>query len=274
MGRIIAQDVDFSYHTEKVLKGLSLTIQENDFAYILGESGCGKSTFLRLLAGLQFPDSGSITVDGVPVQKPGMDRAVVFQDYGLYPWMTTGKNILICMKQKYPDKKNAELNEVIRYYLNQVGLDSSVYNKYPMELSGGMRQRCAICRAFAMDAPILLMDEPFGALDAVTRFRLQDMTLNLCSHEGKKKSVVFVTHDVEEAMYLSTKIFVLGMKPSKVIFTYEFKDKRLEPRDRVELFKQDEYVELQKNLMRVLNQNIRERIEEHEKKIVSTVSGR
>ena len=183
MSKITANNIRFSYNTETVLEGLSLNIEEGDFACILGESGCGKSTFLRLLAGLQKPQSGTLTVDGIPVTRPGLDRAVVFQDYGLYPWMTTGKNILICMKQRYPGKKAKELNDIIMHYFNQVGLDPSVYNKYPTELSGGMRQRCAICRAFAIDSPVLLMDEPFGALDAVTRFRLQEMTLRLCGRE-------------------------------------------------------------------------------------------
>lgn len=265
MSKITASNIRFSYNTETVLEGLSLNIEEGDFACILGESGCGKSTFLRLLAGLQKPQSGTLTVDGIPVTRPGLDRAVVFQDYGLYPWMTTGKNILICMKQRYPGKKAKELNDIIMHYFNQVGLDPSVYNKYPTELSGGMRQRCAICRAFAIDSPVLLMDEPFGALDAVTRFRLQEMTLRLCGSEGKKKTVVFVTHDVEEAMYLSTKIFVLGMRPSKVIYSYAFQNKKPENTDRVALFKQAEYVDLQNKLMEVLNQNIKERAKEHEK---------
>ena len=194
-----------------------------------------------------------------------VDRAVVFQDYSLYPWMTTGKNIMIAMRQRYPKRPKSELKEEILDYLSRVGLETSVYDKYPSELSGGMKQRCAICRAFALNSPILLMDEPFGALDAVTRYRLQDMVLELCMKEKQDpKTVVFITHDVEEAMYLANKIFVLGMKPSKVIFSYEFQDKNVTAGDRVELFEQAEYVELNKSLMNILNHDIQRKARENE----------
>ena len=268
--------MNFSYANakEQTLKDLSLTINKGDFACILGESGCGKSTLLRLLAGLQFPDEGEILVGGKQVTRPGLDRGVVFQDYSLYPWMTTGKNILITMKQRYPKKKKAELKEEILYYLNQVGLESSVYDKYPFELSGGMRQRCAICRAFALNTSILLMDEPFGALDAVTRYRLQDMVLELCTKEKEDpKTVVFITHDVEEAMYLANKIFVLGMKPSKVIYSYEFQNKQICLGERAELFDQPEYVNLRKSLMNILNHDIERKAKENEKESLSSIAG-
>lgn len=276
MEQIVVNNVNFSYANakEKTLKDLSLTINKGDFACILGESGCGKSTLLRLLAGLQFPDEGEILVGGKQVTRPGLDRGVVFQDYSLYPWMTTGKNILIMMKQRYPKKKKAELKEEILYYLNQVGLESSVYDKYPFELSGGMRQRCAICRAFALNTSILLMDEPFGALDAVTRYRLQDMVLELCTKEKEDpKTVVFITHDVEEAMYLANKIFVLGMKPSKVIYSYEFQNKQICLGERAELFDQPEYVNLRKSLMNILNHDIERKAKENEKESLSSIAG-
>ncbi|MBE6008640.1 MAG: ABC transporter ATP-binding protein [Lachnospiraceae bacterium] len=264
MGNIKVDNVTFSYNKEEIiLKDLSLDIEQGDFVCILGESGCGKSTLLRLLAGLNFPDKGELLIEGEKIKGPGLDRGVVFQDYSLYPWMTTGKNILISLQQRFPDKSKAELKKEIIDFLKQVGLEESVYNKYPNELSGGMRQRCAICRAFALNPPILLMDEPFGALDAVTRFRLQDVVKNMWSGSrdgegGKGKSVVFVTHDVEEAMYLATKIFVLGMKPSKVIYSYEFSDKD-KNKNRKELFCQPEYQKLREKLMSVLNNDIEER---------------
>lgn len=276
MEQIVVNNVNFSYANakEQTLKDLSLTINKGDFACILGESGCGKSTLLRLLAGLQFPDGGEILVGGKQVTRPGLDRGVVFQDYSLYPWMTTGKNILITMKQRYPKKKKAELKEEILYYLNQVGLESSVYDKYPFELSGGMRQRCAICRAFALNTSILLMDEPFGALDAVTRYRLQDMVLELCTKEKEDpKTVVFITHDVEEAMYLANKIFVLGMKPSKVIYSYEFQNKQICLGERAELFDQPEYVNLRKSLMNILNHDIERKAKENEKESLISIAG-
>lgn len=276
MEQIVVNNVNFSYANaqEQTLKDLSLKIDKGDFACILGESGCGKSTLLRLLAGLQFPDEGEILVGGKPVKKPGLDRGVVFQDYSLYPWMTTGKNILVTMKQRYPKRKKAELKEEILYYLNQVGLEPSVYDKYPFELSGGMRQRCAICRAFALNTSILLMDEPFGALDAVTRYRLQDMVLELCTKEKEDpKTVVFITHDVEEAMYLANKIFVLGMKPSKVIYSYEFQNKKVCLGERANLFEQPEYVNLRKSLMDILNHDIERKAKENEKENFNNVVG-
>lgn len=266
MKKIVAEDVKFSYANEGVLSNLKLEVEEGDFVCILGESGCGKSTLLRLMAGLAFPQEGRICIDGSEVNGPGLERGVVFQDYGLYPWMTTGKNIMLSLQQRYPQKKRAELKKDILYFLNQVGLDTSVYDKYPNELSGGMRQRCAICRAFALDSPILLMDEPFGALDAVTRYRLQDMVVELCQKSDKKKTVIFVTHDVEEAMYLATKIFVLGMKPSKVIYSYKFEEKDICMGERNELFQKEEYTALRSELMRVLNHDIEERVKENEKK--------
>lgn len=265
MEYIVVENIDFAYGQEKVLKDLSLEISEGDFVCILGESGCGKSTLLRLLAGLNHPAKGSIRIGGKEIDGPGLDRGVVFQDYGLFPWMTTGKNILLSLKQRYPKKTSAELKVQIMHYLKQVGLDDSVYDKYPYELSGGMRQRCAICRAFVLDSPILLMDEPFGALDAVTRFRLQNMVKDMWKKE-KGKTIVFVTHDVEEAMYLSNKIFVLGMKPSKVIYSRELQ-KNDENMDRRALFSNPEYLRVRDKLLNVLNSDIEERTKKNEKAI-------
>lgn len=266
MDRIEVNHIAFSYDTEMILKDLSLTAQEGDFVCILGESGCGKSTLLRLLAGLSHPDSGEIKIDGQTVEGPGADRGVVFQDYSLYPWMTTGKNLMLSLRQRFPEKGKAELKEQILYFLRQVGLAESVYQKYPFELSGGMRQRCAICRAFALNPPILLMDEPFGALDAVTRFRLQNMLQNLWNQGGgKKKTIVFVTHDVDEAMYLATKIYVLGMRPSQVIYSHRF-FKKESVSDRKSLLFQKEYIELREALLNALNTDIEERTKENEEK--------
>ena len=265
MEYITVNNVSFSYDQEKVISDLSLSISQGDFVCILGESGCGKSTLLRLLAGLNFPTSGEILMNQNRIEGPGLDRSVVFQDYSLYPWLTTGKNILLSMKQRYPEMSKTELKEKILFYLDQVGLETSVYNKYPYELSGGMRQRCAICRAFAMDSPVLLMDEPFGALDAVTRFRLQNMVKDMWRNSGNK-TVLFVTHDVEEAMYLSTKIYVMGMKPSRIIYSYEFSDKE-HFSERREMFSNAEYVQLRDNLINVLNHDIEARTKNETKSI-------
>lgn len=212
------RNIHFSYGEEKILDNIDMDIERGDFVCLLGQSGCGKSTFLRLLAGLAAPSSGSIVINGKVVTGASLDRGVVFQDYSLFPWFTSGKNIVLSMQQKFRDITKQDLKERAMFFLKRVGLDESVYNKYPNELSGGMRQRCAICRSFALDPPILLMDEPFGALDAVTRAHLQNLILSLWNQDsGTRKTIFFVTHDVEEALYLSTKIYVFGLKPSRVI---------------------------------------------------------
>ena len=214
------RNIHFSYGEEKILDNIDMDIERGDFVCLLGQSGCGKSTFLRLLAGLAAPSFGSIVINGKVVTGASLDRGVVFQDYSLFPWFTSGKNIVLSMQQKFRDMTKQDLKERAMFFLKRVGLDESVYNKYPNELSGGMRQRCAICRSFALDPPILLMDEPFGALDAVTRAHLQNLILSLWNQDsGTRKTIFFVTHDVEEALYLSTKIYVFGLKPSRVIYS-------------------------------------------------------
>ena len=261
MAELSVNEVNFSYGDDQILDGLSFEVQEGDFVCVLGESGCGKSTLLRLLAGLDFPDSGSIEMRGKTIEGAGLDRGVVFQDYGLFPWLTVGRNIMMPLKKRFPDKTKAELRKLVDDRLLEVGLDAHVYKKYPGELSGGMRQRCAICRALLLDSPILLMDEPFGALDAITRYRLQEMVAQLCEEKkDQRKTVVFVTHDVDEALYLATKIVVLGQKPSRVIYTYEFGERG--QRSREALLEDEELQEVRKQLLEALNRNTMERAKE------------
>ena len=165
MGKILINDLSFAYPDEPeklIIKDINLEIKQGEFVCLLGQSGCGKSTLLKLLAGLQKPSKGEITIDGEAIKGASLERTVVFQDYGLFPWMTAGENILLALQQKYPNRKKKELKEVAVDMLRQVGLDESVYKKLPKELSGGMKQRCAIARSLGVDAPILLMDEPFG----------------------------------------------------------------------------------------------------------------
>lgn len=254
MDDIIIKDVVFSYDNLTVLDHINMNIESGDFVCLLGESGCGKSTLLRLLAGLTTPDSGSINVRGNEIKGAGLDRGVVFQDYSLFPWFTTGENILIAMKQKFKNVSNNELKQRILGYLNQVGLNKSVYDMYPSELSGGMRQRSAICRAFALDPPILLMDEPFGALDEVTRNNLQNLVLKLWRQDEKnRKTIVFVTHDVEEAILLSTKIFVFASNPGRIVYNYAFdKNKTI---DREQLLNSSEIINLKEQLKNLMNKN-------------------
>lgn len=259
MSKIQIENVSFHYDTTLVLDQINMEIQSGDFVCLLGESGCGKSTFLRLMAGLAKPDSGEITIDGKPVKAAGLDRSIVFQDYSLFPWFTTGKNILLALQQKFPKEDKKKLFEKITFYLREAGLSEDILNKYPSELSGGMRQRCAICRAFALDSPIMLMDEPFGALDAVTRARLQDMTLALWRRDlNNRKTIMFVTHDVDEALLLATKIYIFGLKPSKIIYTHQFGQEKFMDRER--LFENKDIIELRNKLIQILNKDVGRKI--------------
>ena len=258
MKKVSVENLSFAYDTKLILKDIDLEISAGDFVCILGQSGCGKSTLLRLLAGLEKPTTGKISVDDRLVTGAGLDRGVVFQDYGLFPWKTAGDNILLALKQKYPDKPKAELKAIAMEMLEKVGLDPEVFHKLPKELSGGMKQRCAIARAFGIDPPILLMDEPFGALDAVTRAKLQDMVLELWKKDAVRKTVFFVTHDVDEALLLANRIVVLGQSPRNVIYSCEIPDDK-KP-DRYTMFENPEIMALRNTLIRNINRNVAERI--------------
>ena len=220
MENIKINQLSFSYEDngKLILKDINIEVQAGEFVCILGQSGCGKSTLLRLLAGLLKPTSGELLIGDKKVEGASLERGVVFQDYGLFPWMTAGENILLALKQRFPGRTKQELKQTAVNMLLEVGLEESVYKMLPKELSGGMKQRCAIAQAFSMDPPILLMDEPFGALDAVTRARLQDLVLKLWAQDNPKKTVFFVTHDVDEAMLLANRIIVLGQSPSSIIY--------------------------------------------------------
>ena len=251
-------DLSFAYEEGKViLDNINLNADKGEFICILGQSGCGKSTLLRLIAGLELPSSGTVCIDGEQVTGASLSRGVVFQDYGLFPWMTAGKNILLALEQRFPKRKKKELKSIVMEKLGEVGLDESVYNKYPRELSGGMQQRCAIAQALSIESPILLMDEQFGALDAVTRATLQDMVRNLLIGENRK-TVCFVTHDVDEALLLGSKIIVLGQMPAKIIYTCEIsKDNRP---TRENQFTNPEFLEMRNQLIGYINRDVAEKL--------------
>jgi NitT/TauT family transport system ATP-binding protein len=193
------------------LVDINLLIEEGEFVCLLGPSGCGKSTLLKIIAGLIPATSGRITINGKPVSAPGPERAVVFQDYALFPWMTVRDNVEFGLEaRKLP---LAERREASRRLLKVVGL-SDFAERFPHQLSGGMKQRVSIARALAVDPSLLLMDEPFGALDAQTRQLLQDELLRIWREY--RKTVVFVTHSIEEAIYLSDRIVVMTARPGRV----------------------------------------------------------
>ena len=254
MYEIGIKDVSFSYGTQKVLENINLTVNAGESVCLLGPSGCGKSTLLRLIAGLSSPSSGGLTINGKEISGAGLDRGVVFQDYSLFPWLTAEQNISLALKQAFPDKKKHEIKEIAGNYLDLVGLGESVH-KLPKELSGGMRQRAAIAQVFAINPPVLLMDEPFGALDAITRAHLQDLLINLWDKKtGHKKTIIFVTHDVDEALLLADRIAVFTLNPGKIKTFVPINLPR--PRIRRQLHNNKHFHELRDTVMNLLNESI------------------
>ncbi|OPY61296.1 MAG: Bicarbonate transport ATP-binding protein CmpD [Syntrophorhabdaceae bacterium PtaU1.Bin034] len=257
---ITLNNVNFAYEKQLILSEVDLTIEPGDFFCLLGQSGSGKSTLLRIIAGLSVPLSGRITLDEKPIYGPGIDRGIVFQDYSLFPWLRVGPNIVLALEQAYPHMKKAERNQLASDYLEMVGLPE-VFHKLPGELSGGMRQRAAIARVFALNSPILLMDEPFGALDAITRVRLQDLLLELWQQKGRdRKTVVFVTHDVEEALFMANKIAVMSSNPGRIKEVISVNLPR--PRVRKQLYTNKEFQTLRDHLIGLLYEDIFSVLEE------------
>ena len=181
------------------LNGANLDIMENEFICVIGPSGCGKSTLLNIIAGLLEPTSGEVIVDGHKVEGTGVDRGVVFQQYALFPWLTVKKNVQFGLKLQ--GKSQTEMDAIAEKYIKMVGLEKFI-DSYPKELSGGMKQRVAIARAYAVNPSVLLMDEPFGALDAQTRTQLQ--------------TCFFVTHDIEEAIVLASRVVIMSARPGRI----------------------------------------------------------
>ena len=193
------------------LKDINLDINKGEFVCLLGPSGCGKSTLLNAMAGFSLPSSGEIHVDGKKIIAPGPDRGMVFQEYALFPWMTVAQNITFGLEVQGMDKK--AISEKVDQLLETLHL-SDFRERFPKDLSGGMRQRVAIARVLAIDSPIMLMDEPFGALDALTRRNLQDELLRIWKAFGK--TIVFVTHSIEESIYLADRIVVMTYRPGTI----------------------------------------------------------
>jgi NitT/TauT family transport system ATP-binding protein len=193
------------------LKDIHLDIPAGQFVCLLGPSGCGKSTLLNAVAGFSLPSTGVIAADGKPITGPGPERGMVFQEYALFPWMTVEQNVAFGLEIKGMDK--TAIRACVAQLLDKLGL-ADFRNRFPKDLSGGMRQRVAIARVLALDSPIMLMDEPFGALDALTRRNLQDELLRIWAE--LKKTIIFVTHSIEEAIYLADRIVVMTYRPGTV----------------------------------------------------------
>jgi NitT/TauT family transport system ATP-binding protein len=225
------------------LDDVSLQIPEGSLISLLGPSGCGKSTLLNMIAGFVKPTSGRVTVDNHPISAPGPDRGMVFQEYGLFPWRTAEDNVAFGpMIQR---RTRSEQRAIAKRYLALVGLTDHA-TKFPSELSGGMKQRVAIARVLASGASVLLMDEPFGALDAQTREMMQEELLDIWQQE--RKTIVFVTHSVTEAIFLSDQVVLMGARPGRIrqIFNIDL----AHPRDRTG----DQFVDIERTIHKMLRQ--------------------
>ncbi len=215
MAQIIVNNVQKVFKTPGkdviALKDINLEIKQGEFVCLLGPSGCGKSTLLNAVAGFALPSAGEITVEGRKITGPGPDRGMVFQEYALFPWMTIAQNIAFGLEVQ--KKSKAEIDLTVNQLLDLLHLND-FRDRFPKDLSGGMRQRVAIARVLALDSPIMLMDEPFGALDALTRRNLQDELLRIWEKLGK--TILFVTHSIEESIYLADRIVVMTYRPGTV----------------------------------------------------------
>jgi len=253
MAKIELRDVFLEYEDDgerfPALEDINLTIGQGEFVCVIGPSGCGKSTMISLLEGLIFPTRGKATIDGQEIRGPGKDRCVVFQHYSLFAWFTARQNVSFGIKQVAKGLSPKDIDEMSMDALEKVRLRDYA-DKYPHQLSGGMQQRVAIARGLAMDPQILLMDEPFGAIDTKNRIDLQYLLLSLCANEKRKKTVVFVTHDVDEAIYLADRIIYMDPRVIREDIPVKRAPVRSDPlRDRSKLFSSDEYRDLHRHLM-------------------------
>jgi NitT/TauT family transport system ATP-binding protein len=214
--KIIVDDVSKEFGTEKsrvqAVKNIKLSVGEGEFVSIVGPSGCGKSTLLYMLGGFIPPSSGRLLADDQPITAPGIDRGIVFQEYALFPWLTVFDNIAYGLEMA--GLPTAEREKAVEHYVALIGL-KGFERRYPRELSGGMKQRVALARTFAYEPSILLLDEPFGALDSLTRETMQDELRRLWRTTGK--TIVMVTHDVGEAVYLSNRVCVMSQRPGRIV---------------------------------------------------------
>lgn len=248
---VIVENLSKRYGSLTVFEEVNLSIERGEFVCIIGHSGCGKSTILNILAGLDEPSEGYVFVDQRQVLRPGLDRGVIFQNHNLLPWKSALENVMFSVRARFPHWTRAEVRAHSLKYLEMVGLAGAVDRK-PAQLSGGMRQRVGIARAFALEPKLLLMDEPFGALDALTRGLIQDELIRTWSRSGQ--TVVMITHDVDEALYLSDRVLLMSAGPCARIaesLAVEFD----RPRERTALLHAPRYYELRNHMIEFLIQN-------------------
>jgi NitT/TauT family transport system ATP-binding protein len=237
------QNVSMRFDKVEVVRGVSFDIHDGEFVSLVGPSGCGKTTMMNMLAGFVVPTSGQVLLEGAPVNGPGPDRGVMFQEYGVFPWLTVEKNIRfglnLSVKRGIPA---AEKNAIVEKYMGLMRL-TDFRDAWPKNLSGGMRQRLALARAYAANPQFLLMDEPFGALDAQTRSDMHDLLLEIL--QAERKTALLITHSVDEAVYLSNRVLVISARPSRIV--EEVRIPFAFPRDR-SLLDTPEFIEMRSHL--------------------------
>ena len=239
-----------SFNGQDVLRGLDLDVGQGEFVSFIGHSGCGKSTLVNVVGGLLEVDSGQVSLDGRTITGPGPDRAMVFQNYSLLPRLSLLANVREAARAARPERSGAQTDEVVERYLGAVGLWEH-RDKRPAQVSGGMQQRTAVARAFAVSPRLLLLDEPFGALDALTRARLQQQLVDLWQHESTTETVLMVTHGIDEAILLADRIVVMGNPPSPSIIDIIPVDLP-RPRDRASVIDEPAFRVVQERLMALL----------------------
>ena len=243
---LLVKNLSKQFGDKTVLEDINFSMQSGEFVTFVGSSGCGKSTLLRLIAGLDHPSGGRIQVDGSPVEGPGPDRGMVFQKYSLYPWLNAADNVAFGMRLQ--GMTSADVRDRTAYFLEVVGLRDAA-TKLPRELSGGMQQRVAIARALATNPSVLLLDEPFGALDLQNRETMQDFLHKLWQRTGL--TVLLITHDVEEALVLAQRVHVLAPNPGRIIRSL---DVTLDKSDLDQLRLSGEFLQLRRSLSGSLRQ--------------------
>jgi bicarbonate transport system ATP-binding protein len=241
---LVIEEVTKTYQTAKgpytVLDGVNLTVNEGEFICVIGHSGCGKSTLLNMVSGFAYPSTGSVRLQGKEITEPGPDRMVVFQNYALLPWKTAFENVYLAVNSVFPQKSKAEKEQITHEHLAMVGLTEAA-NKKPTQISGGMKQRVSIARALAIRPQVLILDEPFGALDAITKEELQEELLKIW--QDHRVTVLMITHDIDEALFLADRLVMMSNGPhAKIGEVLEIPFSR--PRNRTRIMEDPMYYDL------------------------------
>jgi nitrate/nitrite transport system ATP-binding protein len=254
MSYLKIENMEIAFNTPKgkfvAVRDINLEVTKGEIVSIIGHSGCGKSTILNAISGMTFPTKGTVSIDGKIIKGPGPDRGIVFQNYSLLPWLTVYENIFQAVDAALANKPREEKHELVEKYLKMVNLWDH-RDKHPKQISGGMKQRTAIARAFAINPDVLLLDEPFGALDALTKGSLHIELLKMWNLTQRSKTIVMVTHDIEEAVFLSDRIVVMNNGPAATI--REIEEVHLpRPRNKKDIVNQEEYKVTRERLLSLL----------------------